>query len=248
MNKKIVIFGATSTIAEHCSRIWVESEAVDVILVGRNKKALNLIKNDLIARNKKAIVSTEVIDMTNVESVENCISKHTASGNIDIALIAHGVLPEQDLCQNNIDSIDEIININATSHVIIGETLAKVMEKQHQGTIAFIGSVAGDRGRKSNYIYGATKAMVEIYTQGLRHRLHSSNVNVLLVKPGPTDTKMTKHLKNKIKNLAAPESVARLIVDAISKRKDVVYTPTKWKLIMFIVRNLPNFLFHKTNL
>lgn len=243
-----MIFGATSTIAEHCSRIWIESEAIDMILVGRNEKALDLIKGDLCARNNKAIISTEVIDMTNVEAVQNCIAKHTASGNIDIALIAHGILPEQEVSKKNIDSIDEIVNINATSHVIIGETLAHFMEKQHQGSIAFIGSVAGDRGRKSNYIYGATKAMIDIYTQGLRHRLHSSNVNVLLVKPGPTDTNMTKHLKDKIKSLATPETVARLIVDAISKRKHVVYTPTKWKFIMFIVRSLPNFLFHKTNL
>ncbi|ENM5855485.1 SDR family NAD(P)-dependent oxidoreductase [Vibrio mimicus] len=248
MNKKIMIFGATSTLAEHCARIWVENESVDLVLIGRNKETLSLIKNDLCARNSKAVICTEVIEMTNVESLRGCISEHAKNTNIDIALIAHGILPDQIFCQNNIDCIGEIINLNATSHVIIGELIANVMEKQHKGMIAFIGSVAGDRGRKSNYIYGSTKGLIDIYTEGLRHRLHSKNIDVLLVKPGPTDTNMTKHLKDKIKNLATPESVARIIINAISKRKEIVYAPTKWKLIMFIVKNIPNCIFHKTNL
>ena len=122
------------------------------------------------------------------------------------------------------------------------------MEKANHGTIALIGSVAGDRGRKSNYVYGAAKGLVTRYAQGLQHRFAGTGVKVVLIKPGPTDTPMTAHLKNTGAKLASVESVAKLIVDGVEVGKPVVYAPGKWWLIMMIIRHLPAIIFNKINI
>ena len=122
------------------------------------------------------------------------------------------------------------------------------MEKANHGALAIIGSVAGDRGRKTNYAYGAAKALVDRYAQGLQHRLAATQVKVVLVKPGPTDTPMTAHLKGQGARLASVESVAQQIVKAVESGKPVVYAPTKWWLIMTIIRLLPRAIFNKLNI
>jgi short-subunit dehydrogenase len=121
------------------------------------------------------------------------------------------------------------------------------MATQNRGTVAVIGSVAGDRGRKSNYVYGAAKGLVDRYLQGLRHRFAGSGVKIAVIKPGPTDTPMTAHLKGSTK-LASVEAVARDIVDALARGKEVVYVPGKWRVIMLIIRHLPGFVFNKMNI
>jgi hypothetical protein len=119
------------------------------------------------------------------------------------------------------------------------------MEKAGKGTLAIIGSVAGDRGRKSNYVYGAAKGLVARYAQGLQHRLAHSAVKVVLIKPGPTDTPMTAHLKASGVRLADAGCVATLIVRAIKSGKPVVYAPRKWGLIMYIIIHMPWIIFKK---
>ena len=122
------------------------------------------------------------------------------------------------------------------------------MQLADSGTLAVISSVAGDRGRKSNYIYGAAKGLVTRYVQGLQHRLANSNVHVVLIKPGPTDTPMTASLVAQGAKLASVESVALGIVTAIERKKTVAYVPGKWWLIMMIIRHLPSFIFNKMNI
>jgi hypothetical protein len=114
--------------------------------------------------------------------------------------------------------------------------------------LALIGSVAGDRGRKSNYVYGAAKGMVTRYAQGLQHRFAGSAVKVVLIKPGPTDTPMTTHLKAQGAKLTPVEEVAKGIVDAINRGQAVAYVPGKWRLIMWVIRHLPGFVFNKLNI
>ena len=171
-----------------------------------------------------------------------------ASSPLDIALIAHGALPEQAQCQNDLQACHEALDINGISPVLYAEAFAKHMEQAQHGTIALIGSVAGDRGRQSNYVYGAAKGMVTRYAQGLQHRFADSAVKVVLIKPGPTDTPMTAHLKGQGAKLAPVESVAKQMVDGIAAGKPVVYAPKKWWLIMMIIRHLPGFIFNKTKI
>ena len=123
--------------------------------------------------------------------------------------------------------------------------LPRRWQEANHGTIALIGSVAGDRGRKSNYVYGAAKGLVTRYAQGLQHRFAGSGVKVVLIKPGPTDTPMTAHLKGKGAKFAPVEGVAKQIVEGVEAGKQVIYAPGKWWLIMMVIRHLPNFVFNR---
>jgi short-subunit dehydrogenase len=129
---------------------------------------------------------------------------------------------------------------------LFAEAFAKQLAQQGHGTLALIGSVAGDRGRKANYVYGAGKGMVERYTQGLQHRFAYTDIKIVLIKPGPTATPMTAHLPSR--GLAAVDRVACAIVKAIEAGKPVAYVPAKWQLIMLIVQHLPRWIFLKLNI
>lgn len=246
--KKIVIIGATSAIAEHCARLWLEKQPADLTLVGRDARRIERVATDLKVRSPQSeirIVQTEFLDPAALNATVGNIVK---TGPVDIVLIAHGSLPDQTECQNNLQSCRDALDINGISPVLYAEAFAKEMEKNNQGTIALIGSVAGDRGRKSNYVYGAAKGLVTRYAQGLQHRFAGTGVKVVLIKPGPTDTPMTAHLKGKGAKLASVEGVAKQIVEGLATGKPVIYAPRKWWLIMMIIRHMPSAIFNKINI
>ena len=245
--KRIVIIGATSSIAEHCARIWAQQNSVELILVGRDQKKLEVVGADLLVRSPKIKVETLVTDFIDPTAISKTVDSLFEAGPINIVLIAHGTLPSQEDCQNNLVINYSTLEINGISPALYAEAFAKHMAKLNQGSIAIIGSVAGDRGRKSNYVYGAAKGLVTRYAQGLQHRFAGTNVHVSLIKPGPTNTPMTASMKNSEK-FASPEEVAKIITDGIDAKKTVIYAPAKWMLIMMIVRHLPGFLFNKLNI
>ena len=144
--------------------------------------------------------------------------------------------------------IRESIEINAISPVLFAEAFAGHMISVNSGSIALIGSVAGDRGRKSNYVYGSAKGLVEHYVQGLRHRFAGTDVDAIIIKPGPTNTPMTAHLNLEGQSLATVESVAEIVVKGIDQKQSSIYAPRKWSFIMFIIRYLPNWLFNKLDI
>ena len=168
-------------------------------------------------------------------------------GVIDIVLIAHGTLSNQKECEHSIELTMQEIKNNALSVIALLTHLANRFEKQGAGTIAVISSVAGDRGRASNYVYGSAKAMVTTFTSGLRQRLYKSGVSVVTIKPGFVDTPMTAKFKKGLL-WAKPETVAEKIVCAIDKRKDEVYVPAFWWAIMVIIRLIPIALFKRKSL
>ena len=247
--QRILIIGGTSAIAEHCARKWLAAGPAEVILVGRSLEKLNRVANDLKVRYPNAEVNLQEIDFLSTEAIRNCVQTQYASGKIDIALVAHGTLPDQEQCENDLDVARQAIEINALSPVLFAEAILAEMIKLNHGQLAVIGSVAGDRGRKSNYVYGASKALIDKYVQGMQHRLAliGSNVTATLIKPGPTATPMTAGISGKGK-LATPEQVANDIVNGVKAGKRVVYTPGKWALIMLIISNLPFFLFKKMDI
>lgn len=243
--KKIVIIGATSAIAGHCARLWVQTQPADLTLVGRDALRIERVAADLRVRSPESEIRIVQAEFFNPAAINATVQNIVESGSVDIVLIAHGSLPEQAECQDNLDACREALEINGNSPVLYAEAFAKHMAKANHGTIALIGSVAGDRGRKSNYIYGASKGLVTRYAQGLQHRFADTGVKVVLIKPGPTDTPMTAHLKGKGANLASVEGVARQIVYGVERGKSVVYAPRKWSLIMLIIRHLPAIVFNK---
>lgn len=246
--KRIVIIGATSAIAEHCARLWVKDDRVDMILVGRDQEKTERVAADLRVRSPQSVIHVLKANFIDPFAIQTLVDGIFSEGSVHTVLIAHGTLPNQTVCQQNLTACHEALTVNGLSPVLFAEVFAGYMQKANQGTLAIIGSVAGDRGRKSNYVYGAAKGMIARYAQGLQHRLVNTGVKVVLIKPGPTDTPMTAHIKQQGGGLANVEDVAMLIVKAIDTGKPLIYAPTKWALIMMIIRHLPRYVFNKLNI
>lgn len=242
----ILIFGATSSMAEHCARLWAIRKD-NLFLVGRDDQRLGTIAADLRVRGA-ANVYEYCADLNIVVQHALLIEQaRSALKYFDVVLIAHGTLADQAACQDSTDLTFQEIQTNALSTVSLLTHLANYFEQKGSGTIAVISSVAGDRGRASNYVYGCAKALLTAFTSGLRQRLFKSGVTVLTVKPGFVDTPMTAGLKKGLL-WAQPETVAKQIVKAIDQKKSVVYVPGFWRLIMLVVQHIPTFVFKRIKL
>jgi short-subunit dehydrogenase len=246
---RIVVIGATSAIAEHCCRLWVQREACDLLLVARDAGRAERVAQDLRVRSPASSVEVASLDFLDADAIGR-LAEHAATNKapIDIVLIAHGWLPEQGLVQSDLVLCRKAIEVNAVSPALFAEAFAALLARAGRGTLAIIGSVAGDRGRKANYTYGAAKGFIERYAEGLEHRLAGSGVAVVLVKPGPTDTPMAAPMKARGGRPASVEEVARATVRGIDAKRPVFYVPARWGLIMIVVRNLPRMVFNRLNI
>lgn len=244
--RKVLILGATSAIAEATARRLVAAGDA-IYLVGRRADRLQAVADDLRVRGG-APLGFEVLDLNRLEEHSAMIERAAqALGGLDTVLIAHGTLSDQAACQRSVAQTVAEMNTNAVSVVSLLTLLAERFEVQGRGTLAVISSVAGDRGRRSNYVYGSAKAMVTAFTSGLRQRLAPRGVNVLTIKPGFVDTPMTADFP-KGPLWASPEAIARGIVAAIRGRRAVVYLPGFWRLIMTVIRLIPEPLFRRLSL
>jgi len=244
--QNVLILGATSAIAHATARLLAQNGA-QLYLVGRNKDKLEANAEDLKVFGATSVI-VETINLDDMSShetiINNCINK---LGSIDLALIAQGTLPDQKECQTSYEKTLEALTTNGLSYISLLTILANYFELQQKGCIAVISSVAGDRGRQSNYIYGTAKAAVSTFTQGLRNRLTKAGVHVLTIKPGFVDTPMTAEF-DKGALWATPEKVANEIVSAIEKRKNIIYTPFFWQFIMMIIKSVPEIIFKRLSL
>lgn len=239
--RKVLVLGATSMIAQHCCRLWAAQGNV-LYLVGRNQEKLESIAADARVRGANS-VQTACIDLNLVDQHESLLKDaDTYLGGIDIVLIAHGTLPNQRQCEESVDLTFQEIHTNALSTVSLLTLSANLFEARRTGTLAVITSVAGDRGRASNYVYGSAKALVNSFLSGLRQRLHHANVVVLTIKPGFVDTPMTADFK-KSPLWAQPDEVARRIIIAIERGELEVYVPWFWRYIMAVIKGIPLRLF-----
>ncbi|MGA9164516.1 MAG: SDR family oxidoreductase [Thiobacillus sp.] len=244
MTQNILIFGATSGIAEAVARIYA-GKGAQLFLVARNAEKLNAVASDLSARGASG-VKTFVMDANDMARLPEMLdAAWNGLSRIDSALIAHGTLPDQALCETDTDYAIREFRTNAESVIACLTGLAARFESQGGGVIAVIGSVAGDRGRASNYLYGAAKAAVDTFASGLRGRLYKHGVHVLTIKPGFVDTPMTKGLPLPQALVVPAGKVATDIVRAIEKKRDVIYTPWFWRLIMLVILHIPNVLFKR---
>lgn len=244
--RKVLIVGATSAIAEAVARL-LAAQGDLLYLVGRRAEALEAIAADLRVRGA-ARVQTEAMDANTIERHASLLDHaDVALGGLDTVLIAHGTLSDQAACQQSVALTFQELHTNALSVIALLTLIANHFEAQRVGTIAVISSVAGDRGRQSNYVYGTAKAAVSTFLSGLRQRLYKSGVQVVTIKPGFVDTPMTRDFSKGLL-WAKPEQVARDIVRAMEKRKDVVYTPGFWWAIMQLIKSIPEFVFRRLSL
>ncbi|MFJ2463354.1 SDR family oxidoreductase [Pseudomonas sp. NPDC087615] len=245
--KKILIVGATSAIASACARLCA-AERSEFFLVARDGQKLQQTCADLQARGARA-VTPYVMDVSNTAEhtvmFERCL---TTLQTVDICLIAYGTLPNQRECEQSVEMTAKAFANNATSVITLLTLLANGMAVQRRGTLAVISSVAGDRGRPSNYVYGAAKAAVTAFCEGLRARLFKSGVHVITIKPGFVDTPMTQGLAIPALLIAQPDAVARRIVSGIERKRAVLYVPGFWAWIMWLIRAIPQPIFKRLNL
>ena len=245
MKKKILIIGANSAIAKHCSKIWAE-RGDDLYLVARNEERLKKLILELNYINSSQIYFYHM-DLNDLSGHSKMLDTAEAVlTNIDIILIAHGTLSDQKNCEQNVDNTILEIKTNALSVVSLLTLIANRFEKKKSGTVAVLSSVAGDRGRASNYVYGSAKAMITEFMSGLRQRLHKSNISVITIKPGLVDTPMTAQFEKGFL-WTKPATVAKKIVHAIDNKKEELYVPAFWWIVMKIIRTIPNTIFKRLN-
>lgn len=243
---KVIIIGATSAIAEATARIYA-SRGAKLFLVARNAQRLEDITSDLKVRGAEE-VQTAQLDINAVELHGGVLDRAWGFlGTPDVLLVAHGTLPDQSACETSVSTALAEFATNATSTIALLTDAANRLQQARHGCIAVISSVAGDRGRASNYLYGAAKAAVSTCLSGMRQRLGSQGVNVLTIKPGFVDTPMTRDFRKGLL-WAQPGAVARGIVKAIDKRRAVIYLPWFWGSIMLVIKHVPEFIFKRIKL
>lgn len=242
----ILIIGATSAIAQAVARRFA-ARGAKLHLIARDAAKLQTMQQDLQVRGANG-VTYAVVDLADTSKHPELLSEAQHSlGEIDVAFIAHGVLGEQRAAEQDYQRTAQELAINLLSPISLLTWLGEYFAKRQQGRIAVISSVAGDRGRQSNYVYGCAKGGLSIFLQGLRNRLHPLGVQVLTIKPGFVDTPMTAHLpKNAL--FASPEKVALDIEQALEKGRSVLYTPWFWAWIMRIITHIPEAIFIRLKL
>ena len=241
----ILILGSTSDIGHALAKEYLTNGDA-VILAARHQDTLNQQKQALQTRFFKQEIQTVVFDGCDFNSHQRFYdSLHPKPDGVVTVM---GYLGEQKVSELSFKETQTVIDSNYTGNVSILNIIATDFEKRGHGFICGVSSVAADRGRKSNYIYGSAKAGFSAYLSGLRNRLYHSNVHVLTVHPGFVNTKMTQHLALPRRLTATPEQVAKAIIKAQHNKKNMLYVKWIWKYIMLVIKNIPESLFKRLNL
>jgi short-subunit dehydrogenase len=245
--KKIVILGATSGIALEVQR-QLARQGRELLLVARSPQRLAELQADLLVRGAHNVLtySADLASIQQHAAVFEFVRR--TFPDFDTVLLAYGSMHDQEDSETSVDVLLEELQVNFVSATAILTLFAADLEQRRTGCLAAITSVAGDRGRRSNYVYGSTKGALSLFLQGLRSRLHPAGVRVITIKPGPVQTPMTDHLPNSAR-FADPEQVARDIVRALERRSpDVLYTPRIWRYIMTAVQQIPETIFKRLSI
>lgn len=238
---RIAIFGATSGIAEAAARVFAKDGA-QFFLCGRDAVALADMAADLKVRGGTRI-DIGVADLIDTRALSAlCEEARATLDCIDVALIAHGVLPEQEACEASTEKTLEVLQVNTMSPAALMMELGAIMSAQGSGSIVILSSVAGDRGRPSNFIYGASKALLSVLGEGMALKLAARGVKVLVVKPGFVDTKMTAVFSKGLLWASAAEVGGMIAAAVKAGRSGTIYTPGWWRLIMLVVKFAPGFV------
>jgi decaprenylphospho-beta-D-erythro-pentofuranosid-2-ulose 2-reductase len=244
--RRILVLGATSGIAEAVCRLWA-NRGDSLFLIARNPDRLNAVAADMRTRGA-SYVGAAIADLDDTAAHPELLAHAINSlAGMDIVFLAHGVLGDQAEAERSYAAAGQILHTNIDSPISLLTWLGNYCAQRHAGTLAVISSVAGERGRKSNYVYGASKAALTVFVDGLRNRIDREGVKVMTIKPGPVRTAMTQSMKGSEK-FADVEKVAATLVKAIDKGVDVVYVPGIWRIIMAVIRAIPESIFKKMDL
>lgn len=243
----ILLFGATSAIAQAWARVKA-AQGAHFYLVGRDVAKLHAVQQDLLTRGAAA-VQTHVADLAQPQDYEALLAAvYAQCPAIDIALFAQGSMPEQRALEKVVADVRPMFELNAMSYILPATLVAERMAQAGRGSVVLISSPAGDRGRQSNYFYGASKAAVSVFAGGLRNHVAKRGVQVLTVKPGFVDTPMTAAMDKSGPLWATTDRIAACIENGLQKKKDVIYAPWFWQVIMLVIRHIPEAIFKKLSL
>ena len=240
----VLIVGAKSDIATSVAEIYAKN-GYNLYLAARKSSDLTLFANDLSIRTSTEVVCVD-IDVLDYDSHDGFYK--SLNGTLAGVIFVAGYLGDQNKAQSDFSEARKIIETNYVGAISLLGIIAEDFERQQSGFIVGIGSVAGDRGRASNYIYGSSKAAFSTFLSGLRNRLHNSGVHVLSVKPGFVDTKMTQGMDLPSRLTSSPQEIAKDIYKAQQNKKNTLYTKSVWGWIMFVIRLIPERIFKKMSL
>jgi len=242
--KKTIVLGATSGIALEVQR-QLAGRGCELLLVARSEPRLAQLQADLLVRGAGRVL-TYTADLSRIEEHDGVFEFASRMlADFDTVFLAYGAMHEQKLAATSIPVLIEELQVNFVSAAAILTLFAADLERRRTGCIAAISSVAGDRGRRPNYVYGSAKGGLALFLQGLRSRLYPAGVRVITIKPGQVRTAMTDHLPNTMR-LADPSEVARDIVRGLEGRSpDILYTPGIWRYIMIVVQAIPEGIFKR---
>lgn len=245
--KNIIILGAASSIAEHVARLYAV-EGANILIAGRRSERLDAIACDLRARGAGR-VEAETVDFVEDDASVLLPRMVGKMKDVDHVWLTWGFMAPQEQVERDLRLAEQTINVNFRSTACWALAAATILEQRGAGTLVAFGSPAGDRGRRSNFVYGASKAGVATLMEGISHRFAASSprLRAVLIKPGPTETPMTATHEKGGPLWSTPERIAPLIARAINKGSPVAYVPARWRFIMLIVRALPRFIFNRLN-
>lgn len=245
---RVVILGALSAIAMATARIYA-SEKAALVLVARNQERLDLVAADLRARGA-ASVETVALDLeaAAADAPRRLAEWSAKLGGIDHIHVIYGYLGSQPKASAEPAELSRILSSNFTSAILWCEAAANLLRQQKRGSLVAVSSVAGDRGRQSNYAYGAAKGGLALYVQGLAHSLAPAGARAVAVKPGFVDTPMTDGMDKSGALWAKPEAIAQSLRNAADRGGPIQYAPGLWRMIMLAIRSVPSFIFHRTKL
>jgi short-subunit dehydrogenase len=242
--RRVLILGATSGIAQAVARVYA-AEGARLALVARSREHLASVASDLAVRGAEVVLQRSV-DLCDLDRHRTLLAEaETALDGLDVVLVAHGMLPDQQACQEDPRRAVASWDVNFVSAATLMEAAAERMAASRRGTLGVLSSVAGERGRADNYVYGAAKAALTTYASGLGHRLRGTGVTVVTLKPGPVNTPMMRGRALSPRLVADVDVVGRRIHRALERGERVVYVPGKWRWVMAVLRALPVRLFER---
>lgn len=237
--QNIVLFGGTSEIGQAILRRVVKPGVARLVLVSRDIDAANRVSQELVGAHPELDVHHVRYEASDAASMEHVVAEVAdAVGDIDVAVVAQGVLNEGANYYEQPSSLIDLVNVNFTGEMVLLYALAARMRQQGYGKIVVLSSVAGERVRRGNPVYGATKAGIDGFALALDHELAGSGASVLVVRPGFVTTKMTTGMK-KAPFSTDPETVARIVEKGIASDKKIVWAPAPLQWMFLILKNLP---------
>jgi decaprenylphospho-beta-D-erythro-pentofuranosid-2-ulose 2-reductase len=238
----LLLVGGTSDIAVATARRYLTERPLRVVLAARDTPRRAEVAAELTAAG--ANVQVVDFDADDTGSPARMVAEAAAGGDIDVAVVAFGQLGDADRLRTDSEAVARIGHVNYVAPAVVGTELANRMREQGHGVIVALSSVAGERARASNFVYGSTKAGIDAFYSGLADSLVGSGVSVLVVRPGFVKTKMTAHLPD-VPLSTTPEAVAEAIVDGVRKKRHTVWVPGAMRWVMSGVRHTPRAIFRK---